>query len=66
MMTQAHKSLYSLLIPTVLYAVGMGQSAMAATSAKTTFNASIVGGGCQITAPPTVAIHNGDLIPAED
>ena len=65
-MTQAQKSLYSLLIPTVFYAVGMGQSAMAATSAKTTFNASIVGGGCQITAPPTVAIHNGDLIPAED
>ncbi|HHR5914102.1 TPA: fimbrial protein, partial [Providencia alcalifaciens] len=23
-------------------------------------------GGCQITAPPTVAIHNGELIPAED
>lgn len=65
-MTQAQKSLYSLLIPTVLYAVGIGQSAMAATSATTTFNASIVGGGCQITAPPTVAIHNGDLIPAED
>ncbi|HHR5902732.1 TPA: fimbrial protein, partial [Providencia alcalifaciens] len=65
-MTQAQKSLYSLLIPTALYAVSMGQSAMAATSAKTIFNASIVGGGCQITAPPTVAIHNGELIPAED
>lgn len=65
-MTQAQKSLYSLLIPTVFYAAGMGQSAMAATTATTKISASIVGGGCQITAPPTVAIHNGDLIPAED
>jgi type 1 fimbria pilin len=39
---------------------------MAATSATTKISASIVGGGCQITAPPTVAIRNGDLIPAED
>ncbi|WP_272689433.1 fimbrial-like protein [Providencia sp. PROV033] len=65
-MTQAQKSLYSLLIPTVLYAAGMGQSAMAATTATTKISASIVGGGCQITAPATVAIRNGDLIPAED
>lgn len=65
-MTLTKQSLYSLLIPTVFYAVGMGQSAMAATTATTKISASIVGGGCQITAPPTVAIHNGDLIPAED
>ncbi|VEB63010.1 P pilus assembly protein, pilin FimA [Providencia rustigianii] len=29
-------------------------------------SASIVGGGCQITAPSTVSIRNGDLIPAEE
>lgn len=65
-MTLTRKSLYSLLIPTALYAVSMGQSAMAATSTPTTFYANIVGGGCEITAPPTVSIRNGDPIPAED
>ncbi|WP_369308788.1 fimbrial protein [Providencia rettgeri] len=60
------KSLYSLLIPTVFCAASLGQSAMAATTATTKISASIVGGGCQISAPPTVAIRNGDLIPAED
>ncbi|CAG9406666.1 fimbrial protein [Providencia alcalifaciens] len=65
-MTLTKQSLYSLLIPTALYAVSLGQSAMAATSATTKISASIVGGGCQITAPPTVSIRNGDLIPAED
>ncbi|MEI9747936.1 fimbrial-like protein [Moellerella wisconsensis] len=65
-MTRTKKSLYSLLIATVLYAVNMGQSVMAATTATTKISASIVGGGCQITAPTNVAIRNGDLIPAED
>ncbi|MTC46108.1 fimbrial protein [Providencia sp. wls1922] len=65
-MTLTQKSLYSLLIPTALYAASLGQSAMAATSATTKISASIVGGGCQITAPSTVSIRNGDLIPAED
>lgn len=65
-MTLTKQSLYSLLIPTALYVASMGQSAMAATSATTKISASIVGGGCQITAPATVAIRNGDLIPAED
>lgn len=65
-MTLTKQSLYSLLIPTALYAASLGQSAIAATTATTKISASIVGGGCQITAPPTVAIRNGDLIPAED
>ncbi|MBC5788854.1 fimbrial-like protein [Providencia sp. JUb39] len=65
-MTLTKKSLYSLFIPTALYGASLGQSAMAATTASTKISASIVGGGCQITAPPTVSIRNGDLIPAED
>nr|WP_305071346.1 hypothetical protein [Providencia sp. wls1916] len=65
-MTLTQKSLYSLLIPTALYAASLGQSAIAATSATTKISASIVGGGCQITAPSTVSIRNGDLIPAEE
>jgi type 1 fimbria pilin len=65
-MTLTKQSLYSLLIPTALYAASLGQSAIAATTATTKISASIVGGGCQITAPSSVAIRNGDLIPAED
>lgn len=65
-MTLTKKSLYCLLIPTALYTAGMGQSAMAATTATTKISASIVGGGCQITVKPNVAIRDGDLIPAED
>lgn len=65
-MTLTKTSLYSLIIPTVLYAAGMGQSAIAATTATTKISAAIVGGGCQITAPSSVSIRNGELIPAEE
>lgn len=65
-MTLTKKSFYLLLIPTVFCATGLGQSAMAAITATTKISASIVGGSCQITAPSTVKIHNGGLIPAED
>lgn len=65
-MTLTKTSLYSLLIPAVLSAAGMGQSAVAATTATTQISASIAGGGCQITAPSAVSIRNGDLIPAEE
>lgn len=42
------------------------QSAQAATSATTAFTATIVGGACNISAPPTVSVNSGAVIASED
>lgn len=57
-------------LPLCLAAItGMFSSTLpvfAATTASTNITANIVGGSCDIAAPATVAIMNGDPIPAEN
>ena len=65
-MTLTKKSFYLLLIPTVFCAAGLGQSAMADTTAQTIISAHIVGGGCQISVDDKVQIRDGNLIPADE
>lgn len=53
-------------LATVACVLSIASPALAATSASTTISASIVGGSCDIAAPATLAIMDGDPIPAED
>lgn len=58
------KSVFIFLLP-VLTGTAV-HSAVAATSASTEFKATIVGGACDISAPATVSVNSGAVIPSED
>ncbi|MEM7863060.1 fimbrial-like protein [Morganella morganii] len=59
------KLAFSLFIPAMIFIISI-QKAQAATSASTEFKATIVGGSCDISAPATVPINKGVVIPSED
>lgn len=65
-MKKLNHNLIPFYLTTVACVLGMTSPALAATSASTTISASIVGGSCDIAAPATLAIMDGEPIPAED
>lgn len=61
-----NNKLIPLYLPVIAGIYCISLPVLAATSANTTITANIVGGSCDIAAPATLAIMDGDPIPAED
>ncbi|HEY3983373.1 fimbrial protein [Cedecea sp.] len=64
-MQYIRKSIHTFLLPATLSIV-LTNTSQAATSASTEFKATVVGGTCDISAPATVSINKGAVIPSED
>lgn len=64
-MHMINKLFFVSLLPVTL-SFPLLQSAQAATSSTTAFTATIVGGACDISAPPTVSVNSGTAIASED